>query len=60
MQETVRWLGLLVRETGGRTRDMEDVRRMSHNPEVVGSNPAPATNQEVQVRGLIVRTAVRP
>jgi hypothetical protein len=33
----------LVDETGGHTRDAEDVRRMSHNPEVAGSNPAPAT-----------------
>ena len=32
---------------------------MSHNPEVAGSNPAPATS-EVQVRGLIARTAVGP
>ena len=30
-----------------------------HNPEVVGSNPTPATRR-VQVRGLIARMAVGP
>ena len=35
------------------------VARWAHNPEVAGSNPAPAT-KEVQVRGLIAREAVRP
>jgi hypothetical protein len=35
----------LVSETGGYARDTEYVRRMSHNPEVAGSNPAPATRK---------------
>ena len=34
----------LVSETGRDTGDVGDVRRMAHNPEVVGSNPAPATS----------------
>jgi hypothetical protein len=37
--------GALVSETGGHARDVGDVRRMSHNPEVAGSNPAPATRK---------------
>ena len=36
---------VLVGETGGNARNVEDVRRMSHNPEVAGSNPAPATRK---------------
>jgi 5-methylthioadenosine/S-adenosylhomocysteine deaminase len=36
-------LRVLVSETHGHARDAEDARRMSHNPEVAGSNPAPAT-----------------
>ena len=35
------------------------VARWAHNPEVAGSNPAPAT-RKLQVRGLIARTAVGP
>ncbi len=31
------------------------VARRAHNPKVVGSNPAPATNSELVVAGLIVR-----
>ncbi len=37
--------GALVSETGGHAGDVEDARRMSHNPEVAGSNPAPATRK---------------
>ena len=37
----------LVSETHRDTRDVGDARRMAHNPEVAGSNPAPAT----KVRG---------
>ena len=33
----------LVSETRRNTGDVRDVRRMAHNPEVAGSNPAPAT-----------------
>ncbi len=29
---------------------------MTHNPKVVGSNPTPATNEEVQVRGPFRRS----
>jgi hypothetical protein len=36
---------VLVSETHHRARDLEDVRRMAHNPEVAGSNPAPATRK---------------
>ncbi len=42
----------LVGETDGHARDVKDARRMSHNPEVAGSNPAPATKKH-QVTGLI-------
>jgi hypothetical protein len=34
----------LVRETPWNAGDMGDARRSAHNPEVAGSNPAPATN----------------
>jgi hypothetical protein len=34
----------LVSETGRDVGDGGDVRRSAHNPEVAGSNPAPATN----------------
>jgi hypothetical protein len=43
---------------GETVRDAGDGGRMSHNPEVAGSNPAPAT--KVQVRGLTASVAVRP
>src|SRR5262249_27171529 len=33
----------LVSETGRNVGDVGDVRRSAHNPEVAGSNPAPAT-----------------
>jgi len=42
----------LVSGTHRHGRDKEDVRRTAHNPEVAGSNPAPAT-KEVQIKGLI-------
>jgi hypothetical protein len=34
----------LLSETRRDTGDVGDVRRMAHNPEVAGSNPAPATS----------------
>ena len=34
----------LLSETRRDTRDVGDVRRLAHNPEVAGSNPAPATS----------------
>jgi len=33
----------LISETCRNARDGRDARRMAHNPEVAGSNPAPAT-----------------
>src|SRR5215472_3941787 len=36
----------LVSETRRNVRDGGDARRMAHNPEVAGSNPAPATRQD--------------
>ena len=43
----------LVRETNRSARDTEDARRMSHDPEVAGSNPAPAARKcRLEARSL--------
>ena len=45
MLATVTALDSLVSETPRNAGDKGDARRSAHNPEVAGSNPAPATRQ---------------
>src|SRR5262249_48496799 len=47
----------LVSETRRNAGDVGDARRMAHNPEVAGSNPAPATKFAGQRPLLIMRGA---